>query len=157
MFSDQSQQHRVGGEQDAPLLEEFAGAGEERRRLLQATRFVEDEAFQGFRLSRVEEGQLEVVTNASLMLRGGMLPGRVAGDLRLIDAQLERDEMEQLVTDLQGLLRRESVEESDEADLISKPQAVVVTATSGHLRSVGLGQGRFADHLSPGEGWQRHG
>src|SRR5258708_35951561 len=94
LFSDQSQQHRVGGEQVAPLLEESAGTSEQRRRLLQAARFVEDEAFQGFRLSRVEEGQLEVVTNASLMLRGGMLPGRVAGDLRLIDAQLERDEVE---------------------------------------------------------------
>ena len=68
LLSDQSQQHRLGGEQDPPLLEEFTGAGEQRRRLLQAARFLEDEAFQGFRLFGVEDGQLEVVTNASLML-----------------------------------------------------------------------------------------
>ena len=77
LLSDQSQQHRLGGEQDAPLLEELAGAGEQRGRLLQATRFLEDEAFQGFRLFGVEDGQLEVVTNACLMIRDRMLPGRV--------------------------------------------------------------------------------
>src|SRR4051794_34441944 len=64
----QPQRHRRGGKEPPPLLEEFAGAGEQRRRLLQAARFLEDEAPQGFRLYGVEDGQLEVVTNASLVL-----------------------------------------------------------------------------------------
>ena len=68
LLSDQPQQRRLGREQDVPLLEELAGPGEQRGRLLQAARFLEDEAFQGFRLFRVEDDQLEVVTNACLML-----------------------------------------------------------------------------------------
>ena len=86
-----------------------------------------------------------------------MLPGRVVGDPRLIDAHLERDEVEQLVADLQGLLSREAAEQPDEADLVGERQTVVVAAALVDLGQVGLGQGRFADHLSPRESEWRHG
>ena len=86
-----------------------------------------------------------------------MLPGRVSVDAGRVDVQLHRDEAEQFVADLQGLLSREAVEQTDEADLVGEPQAVVVAATFGDLGQVGLGQGRFADHLSPREGEWRHG
>ena len=68
LLPDQTQQRRLGREQNVPLLEELAGAGEQRGRLLQAARFLEDEAFQGFRLFGVEDDQLEVVANAALMI-----------------------------------------------------------------------------------------
>ena len=93
LLPDQPQQRRIGGEEDAPLLEEFAGSGEQRGGLLQATRFLEDEAFQGVGLPGAVDGQLEVFPNALLVLRRRVLPGRVVGDPRLIDAQLERDEV----------------------------------------------------------------
>ena len=80
LLPDQPQQRRIGGEQDAPLLEELAGAGEQRGRLLQAARFLEDEAFQGIGLLGAEDGQLEVVANAGLVIRDRMLPGRVPVD-----------------------------------------------------------------------------
>ena len=67
------------------------------------------------------------------------------------------DEAQQFVADLQGLLSREAAEQPDEADLVGEPQAVVVAAALGDLGQVGLGQGRFADHLSPREGEWRHG
>ena len=151
LLPDQPQQRRLGGEEDAPLLEELAGPGQQRSRLLQARRFLEDEAFQGHGFPRAVDGQLEVVPNALLVLRRGVLPGRVVRDPPLIDTQLERDEVEQLVADLQGLLRGEAVEETDEADLIGEPQAVVVAAALGDLGQVSLGQGGVADHLLPRE------
>ena len=149
LLSDQTQQRRLGREQDVPLLEELAGTGQERGRLLQAARFLEDEAFQGFHLFGVEDDQLEVVTDTRLMIRDRMLPGRVSVDAGRVDVQLRRDEAQQFVADLQGLLSREAAEQTNEADLIGEPQAVVVTATLGDLDQVGFGQGRFADHLSP--------
>ena len=85
------------------------------------------------------------------MLRRRVLPGSVVGDPRLIDAHLERDEVEQLVADLQGLLGREAAEEPDEADLIGEPQTVVVAAAFGNLGQVVLRPSRFADHLPPRE------
>jgi hypothetical protein len=51
---------------------------------------------------------------------------------------LHRDEAQQFVADLQGLLIREAAEQSDEADLIGKPETVVVTATFGDLDPAGL-------------------
>ena len=56
--------------------------------------------------------------------------------------------MEQLVADLQGLLSREAAEQPYEADLVGERQTVVVAAALVDLGQVGLGQGRFADHLS---------
>jgi len=80
-----------------------------------------------------------------------MLPWSVLRELRLIATQLKRDEVEQLVAHLQRLLRRKSVKESDEDDLIGKPETIVVAATFGNLCPVGVGQGPLADHLSTGE------
>ena len=95
-----------------------AGPGEQGGRLLQATGLLEDKAFQCDGLLRAVVGQPEVFADAVLMLRYGVLPGRVVGDPSRVDPQLERDEVQQLVADLQGLLRREAVEQADEADLI---------------------------------------
>jgi hypothetical protein len=52
----------------------------------------------------VEDDQLEVVTNPRLMIRDRMLPGRVSVDAGRVDVQLRRDEAQQFVADLQGLL-----------------------------------------------------
>lgn len=78
-----------------------------------------------------------------------MLPGRVVSDRRLLDAQLERDEAEQLVADFQGVLRGEATKEADEADLIGEPQAIRVAATLGDFGEIGFAQGCFTDHLAP--------
>ena len=51
---------------------------------------------------------------------------------------MRRDEAQQFVADLEGLLIREAVEQPDEADLIGESQAVVVAATFGDLDQVGL-------------------
>ena len=83
------------------------------------------------------------------MIRDRMLPGRVSVDAGRVDVQLRRDEAQQFVAHLQGLLSREAMEQTDEADLIGKPQAIVIAATLGDFDRVGFGQGRFADHLSP--------
>jgi len=85
------------------------------------------------------------------MIRDRRLAGRVLLEAGCVDVQLRRDEAQQFIADLQGLLIREAVEQSDEADLIGEAQAVVVAATFGDLDQVGLGQGRLADHLSPRE------
>jgi hypothetical protein len=52
---------------------------------------------------------------------------------------------------------REAIEQSDEADLIGEPQAIMVAAALGHFGQVGRGQGRFADHLSPRKSKRCHG
>ena len=140
-----------------PLLEELAGPGQKRGRLLQAARFLEDEAFQGFSPFSVEDDQLDVVANACLMIRDRMLTGRVSVDAGRVDVQLRRDEAQQFVAHLRGLLSREAVEQTDESDLVGEPQAVVVATTFADLDHVGFGQGRFADHPSPREGGWRHG
>jgi hypothetical protein len=92
LISDQTKQRRLGREQDGPLLEEFAGTGQERGRMLQSARFLEDEAFQSFGLFRIEDDQLDVVTNAFLVIRDRMLTGRVSIDAGRVDVQLCRDE-----------------------------------------------------------------
>jgi hypothetical protein len=76
-----------------------------------------------------------------------MLPRRVIADPGRVHVQLHGDEAQQLVTDLQGLLRREAMEQADEADLVGEPQAVVVAATLGDLGQISLGQGRFPNQL----------
>ena len=86
-----------------------------------------------------------------------MLPGRVPVDLGRVEVQLHGDEAQQLVADLQGLLSREAAEESDEADLIGEPEAIMVATAPADFGQVGLGQGRFADHLSPRESEWSHG
>ena len=156
LLADQPQQRGVGGEQHAPFFEELAGPGEQRGRLLQTRRFLEHEAFQGLCLVGVEDGQLQIATNACLVVRNRMLPGRIPVDLDRLNVQLHGDEVQQLVADLQGLLGRKAAEQPDEADLIGEAQAVLVAATLGDLGQVGLGQGRLADHLSPREREWRH-
>ncbi len=123
-----------------PLLEELTGTSNERGRLLQATRLLEDEAFQGFSLFMIEDGQLQVVTNACLMIRDRRLAGCVLLKAGCVDVQLHRDEAQQFVADLQGLLIRKAAEQSDEADLVGEPQAVVVAAALVDLGQVSLGQ-----------------
>lgn len=89
LLSDQPQQGRLGGVQDAPLLEEFAGAGQQRGHLFQAARLIEEEAFQGLGFFRAEDGQLEVFTDAGLVIRYCMLPSRVVVDPGRVDIQLQ--------------------------------------------------------------------
>ena len=152
LLPDQTQQGGIGGEQDPPILEELTGTGQQRRRLIQSARFLEDEACQGFGLVGVEDGQLQIAANARLVIRDRMLPGRVPVDLGRVEVQLQGDEAQELVADLQGVLSREAAEESDEADLIGEPEAIMVATAPADFGQVGLGQGRFADHLCPREG-----
>ena len=91
------------------------------------------------------------------MIRDRVLTGRVSLDLGHVGVQLGRDEAQEFVADLQGLLRREAAEQPDEADLIGEAQAVMVAAALVDLVQVGLVHGGFADHLSPRKGDQCHG
>ena len=125
--------------------------------MLQATRLLEDEAFQGIGFPRAVDDQLEVFPNAGLVIRDRMLPGRVPVDTGRVDVQLHGDEAQQFVADLQGLLSREAVEQTDKADLVGEPQTVVAAAALLDLDQIHLGQGCFADHLSPREREWRHG
>ncbi|QDV39619.1 hypothetical protein ElP_75910 (plasmid) [Tautonia plasticadhaerens] len=133
LLADQAQQGRLGGEQHASLLEEFAGPGQQRGRLLQAAGFLEDEACQGRGLVGVEDGEPQVVSDACLMVRDRMLPGGVPLEPGRVDAQLQGDETQEFVADLQGLLGWEAAEEPDEAELIGEPEAVVFATAPGDL------------------------
>jgi len=47
LISDETKQRRLGREQDVSFLEELAGTSQERGRMLQTARFLEDETDQG--------------------------------------------------------------------------------------------------------------
>jgi hypothetical protein len=60
------------------------------------------------------------------MLRNGWLTLVILGNKRGIDVQLISNEQDQLWENLKGLLERETVEQSYESKLISKPQPVII-------------------------------
>jgi hypothetical protein len=68
---------------------------------------------------------LEVFGDTLLVLGDGLPPVLVVGDQADVDGELHPNEGQQLVNQLERLLCREPIEQTDETHLITKPKSIM--------------------------------
>jgi len=123
LLADDPNEDRFARLEDPVHLEKLLRPLLERRGTLEVTGLLEEKRFQ--RWVRLPEGSKpEIGSDLLLVLRDGLLALLVGGDQGRREVELNGGERHQLIEDLEGPLVREAVEESDEAELVGKPEPI---------------------------------